>query len=48
MSRTPRQESSAVGGGGAVAINDALPPEKWRGYDAERRARVRCLRLDLR
>ncbi len=26
----------------------ALPPEKWRDYEAERRARVRCLRLDLR
>jgi amino-acid N-acetyltransferase len=26
---------------------DALPSEKWRGYDPERRARVRCLLHDL-
>jgi len=25
-----------------------LPPEKWRGYDPDRRAHVRCVRLDLR
>ena len=28
--------------------HDEVPPEKWRGYDAERRARVCCLQLDLR
>jgi amino-acid N-acetyltransferase len=27
---------------------DALPAEKWRGYDPERREHVRCLRHDLR
>jgi N-acetylglutamate synthase-like GNAT family acetyltransferase len=27
---------------------EALPPEKWWGYDPERRARVACLRLTLR
>jgi amino-acid N-acetyltransferase len=26
---------------------DAIPAEKWRGYDLERRARVVCLRRDL-
>ncbi len=26
---------------------DRIPSEKWRHYDAERRARVRCYRLDL-
>jgi len=26
---------------------DALPPGKWKAYDAMRRARVRCLRIDL-
>ena len=25
-----------------------LPPEKWRGYDPDRRAHVRCVQLDLR
>ena len=26
---------------------DEIPAEKWRDYDAERRAAVRCLRCDL-
>jgi amino-acid N-acetyltransferase len=34
-------------GFGRVAHED-LPPGKWRGYDPERRARVRCVQLDLR
>jgi amino-acid N-acetyltransferase len=28
-------------------VPDDLPPSKWRGYDAERRARVSCYRRDL-
>lgn len=29
-----------------VVSQDEVPPAKWIGYDAERRERVRCLRLD--
>jgi len=29
------------------ARSDEVPAAKWRGYDPERRARVRCYRLDL-
>jgi amino-acid N-acetyltransferase len=28
--------------------DDGVPAEKWEGYDASRRARVRCLRFELR
>jgi len=30
-----------------TAQPDEVPKEKWRGYDPERRSRVRCYRLDL-
>jgi amino-acid N-acetyltransferase len=33
--------------GFAAVGPEALPAEKWTGYDAERRARVRCFRRDL-
>jgi amino-acid N-acetyltransferase len=33
--------------GFARVAADAIPPEKWKGYDPERRARVVCLRRDL-
>ena len=34
---------------GFVRVGDGeVPAEKWRGYDPARRARVRCLRFDLR
>jgi amino-acid N-acetyltransferase len=31
-----------------AARPDEVPAAKWRGYDPERRARVRCYRLDLK
>ena len=35
-----RQGFTAVG-------HDEVPDEKWQGYDPDRKARVRCFRLDL-
>jgi N-acetylglutamate synthase-like GNAT family acetyltransferase len=44
--------SDRVGGfferqGFRAAAPEEIPSEKWRGYDPERRERVRCYRLDL-
>lgn len=45
---TPRVEAFFTDYGFRNVDASELPPEKWRGYSAERRARVRCLRRDVK
>jgi N-acetylglutamate synthase-like GNAT family acetyltransferase len=43
----PRVENFFLRHGFRRVEAEALPAEKWRGYSAERRAEVRCLRRDV-
>ena len=44
---SPRVEAFFGRAGFRTARPDELPEGKWEGYDPDRRAELRCLRLDL-